>query len=341
MATFDALSQGYSTRRNVPCADTTTALRVTQSKAFLVKQGLANLESGGTMSSYARPAASVFNHVASSDGSTVSTVTDLWTSTFNAAKLVMAAPGAAHSWWCGQNATHQVLIDLDSASAANGRIALTPIAHPFNTGSATVSAAPTSAGWEWNCMAHNEGAVAGALFSDTTISLTHNMHFVAGDDGQFYFMFNRVGSAQGFSEFFWFGKATDAASATSFWFNSIALGTSTRGQPSIANVSAAASVYGRNTVGTLIGSGGLGPSPAYGGALIPASLGTDIRSGKYMAWKPEIIVPAPVFETLGTVSDFYFVSLAPIYSPIPSVAATQRLVAGDCVIPWTDGAPTP
>ena len=62
----------------------------------------------------------LWTHVASCDSVSVSALTDLWLSTFDDTKLVLANAGTAHSWIVIQNATLglQMLLDLSGGGDA-------------------------------------------------------------------------------------------------------------------------------------------------------------------------------------------------------------------------------
>jgi len=342
MASFNALSQAYSTRRDVSCPTTASIVGINQSYAFLLKQALINAEAGGTMSSSARVAGTIRTVRNSCDGVTAGAINDgvdRWTTTFDAAKLVGAADGIAHSWIVLEDATHQFCISLRSSSTGIARIAVTPKTTPFSAG--TLTSDPTSSA-EW-CIGSSHGSGVGGTWTwvvDATLGGVNRVNFVSGADGQWYYFASRGGTGVA-TMFCAHVKAVDPETGTVHWLalNSTTSAGSARGSPSSIMVNSTNGVDGRATNGALFAGGGLGPYPAYGGGPHISTYGADARTSKWNIYPMEMQLFAPLNEFLGELLDLYAIAAAPVGSPNPSNAARERIVLGEFVIPFSGAAP--
>lgn len=342
MASFNALSQPYSTRRDILLASVATGADISRSLMFLLKQSLLDAETGGTMSASPRVAGTIRTVRNSCDGVTAGAINDgvdRWTTTFDASKLVAAADGVAHSWMVVEDATHQFCLSLRATGSTPIRLAVTPKTTPFSAG--TLTSDPTSAA-EWVLGSNRQSGLAASWswIADTTTGGTNRANFVSGADGQWYFFMARGGTGTA-NTFVAHLKAVDAATGTVTWVGlTSCTGTGVaRGSPRQAMLTSSDAFDCRLPNGSLISTGGLGPLPAYSGTTHITAYGADARTSAWSVYPLEAQALTPMNVFLGELLDLYAITAAPVGSPNPSNAACERIVLGDFVIPFSGAAP--
>lgn len=197
-----ALSQNYHTRRDIPLPDNTNQLALMRSTMWLLKAALKGEVSTGTTGTNTRPANTLWTHVASSDGSTTSSGTDLWGATYTASALNWNNDGAAHSWIHLRNTllARDLILALPSATTTNFLAAMVPTSFGFTGG--TTLTRPINSTFEVN--AGYTSSSAGNWFTwqaNVTGGTTNYVHFTVGDDGSFYFTTTRLAGGCGNSFF--------------------------------------------------------------------------------------------------------------------------------------------
>lgn len=334
------LSKTYHAHANVPFPDTSTTALIGKSFFWALKALLTNAAGLGGTQSGTRPAGSIWTHVASCDSVSVSTSADLWPDAFDASKLVPNTSGNAHSWWKGTNGTHDIVIDMNSATAGTGRIAMA-LAGAFSAG--TTTAGPTAAAdWCAGTTTNNSTSVSISLFGDTSSTgSAYRAHLVTNSsDFSFQFHTSRVGTGI-FNSFLSLQKTTGANDSYNNFFLSHSSNTG-RGTPLLNG--------GIGTAGTCIGrtfsnsgvktTGGLTYVQA-GGTTVASSYGTDAVTGDYWADPIEIRdLTANAVAKRGTLADWYFIGTPAVGSSVPSAAAQERVVVGDLLVPFPSVVPT-
>jgi len=335
-----ALSKTYHAHANVPFPDTSTAALIGKSFFWALKALLTNATGLGGTQSGTRPAGSIWTHVASCDSVSVSTGTDLWPDAFDATKLVPNASGSAHSWWKGTNGTHDIVIDMNSATAGSGRIAMAP-AGAFSAGSTT--AGPTaSTDWYAGTATNNSASTAVTLFGDTAATgSAMRAHLVTNStDFSFQFHTSRVGTGI-FNSFLSLQKTAGANDS----YNNFLLnhnGKTGRGAPLLnGGIGVAANCSGRTHSNTAVKSAGGLVYLQSGGTTMASTYGTDAVTGDYWADPIEVRdLTTSYIAKRGTVSDWYFVGTPAVGSSVPSAAAQERVVVGDLLVPFPSVVPT-
>ncbi len=334
-----ALSKTYHAHANLAFADTSTAANIAKSYFWALKALLNNATGLGGTQSGTRSAQSVWAHVASCDGVSVSTVTDLWTDTFNASKLVTAASGAAHSWWKGTNGTHDIVIDLNSATAGTARIALAPTGD-FSAGSTT---AGPIASTDFICgtTTNNSASTTVVLFNDTAVTGTdRRAHLITNSsDFSFQFMVSRAG--QGIFHSFVALQKTTGANDTNNNFFVFNAANSGRGAPNFTNTVGVTATVGRvHSGGAVKTAGGLTGSSS-GGVQVAGAYGTDAVTGNYWADPVEVRdLTTNYVAKRGFLADWYAVGTPAVGSSVPSAAAQERVVIGDFLLPFPGVVPS-
>lgn len=333
-----ALSKTYHAHANLAFADTSTTALIGKSFFWALKALLNNAAGLGGTQSGTRSAQSVWAHVASCDGTSVSTVTDLWTNTFDASKLVPNGSGSAHSWWKGTNGTHDIVIDMNSATAGTGRIALAPTGL-FSAGSTTLGPI-ASTDFVSGSTTNNSTSVAVAYLTDTAATGSNmRAHLVTNaSDFSFQFHTSRVGQ-NCFNAFVSLQKTTGANdSYNNFFFNERV--SSGRGSPSIA-IAGTSACIGRTCGNASVKSTGGMAYLQSAGTTMAGVYGTDALTGDYWADPCEIRdLTTGYIAKRGFVADWYAVGSAAVGSSVPSAAAQERIVCGDFVMPFPSVVPS-
>lgn len=196
-----ALTKTYYTDSNVAFADTSTTVLLYKSWLFMLKSLLIGNQTGTNGTSGAAPGGALWTVESSCDSSTANLVgTDLWTSTYNAAKIVRAAAGTAHSWIVLKSpvALGPYYMCIDYASAADTTFTLTFSKAAFSTGGTTLNR-PTSTG-EWG----NTALVLG----DATTGTTYRACCTRDANGGFY-LYTARNAAGFFNSFFCMAPMTE------------------------------------------------------------------------------------------------------------------------------------
>lgn len=327
-----ALSKTYHAHANVPLADTSTLALAYKSAFWALKALLTNQSGINGEQSSTRSVQSVWAHAASCDGVSVSTVTDLWGTTFDASKLVAAASGVAHSWWRGTNGTHDILIDLNSATDGTGRIGACA-AGSFSAGSTT--AGPTaSADWYAGTTTNNSSSANAVIFTDSGLLGNKGYaHLVTNSsDHSFQFHLSRAGAGI-FSTFLAFQLTSSAADSYNR-FLVLHNSASGRGAPTMAGAGTAAQTTGRvRNNATAKTAGGL-TSFVGGGTALAGTYARDSLTGEH--WIDPVTIrdlTASHVAKRGTMADWYTVGNAPVGCQMDGTAQ-ERLVIGDFLLPF-------
>lgn len=324
-----ALTRPWTSRRNRPDASTASALLIAQSRLFALKEHLKDTATGGTTSG-TRNAASVWVTKGSCDGTTVNTSgTDLITS-----HTTWLWAAGAHSWWWAENAAvgYQIVIDTAGAASASVCIAFAPISTPFTGGNTTTRPTSTQE-FLWGTGSTGAGTVA-AWLSDVVTGGSNYTHFVTADDGQFWFLCSRAGTGI-FSTVIGFQKPSGATDARAVYAIGNTL-SSSRGAMSRAQIiDANTGAMSRSPNGVSTHTGGVGSFGYAGGSNYLGTGTTDANSGKYLsgpvdAWS----IAGGQNAWRGRFVDLIAVGARPIGDGFPSVAAQERVVVGDFLLPF-------
>ncbi len=337
------LSRTYCTRRNIPLLDTSTQANITKSWSYALVLSMLGTELTGTLSG-ARHANSLWTHLRSSDGSSVSTnpAVNLWT---GLSALVGNSTGNPHSWIVMENITsgYHCCIDLNSTLTGGFlRIVHTKIASPFSTG--TTSSAPISAN-EWTTGVVSGGLSAGFAAVPTSVTGGSMMfHYSASQDGEFFTLMNRIG-AFAFDTFFCFQKTEnnnvgDTCNAFTA-INSTASTPGTRGSPVAACITSPG-MAGRSWNDTSVMSTGGCVSPFYGSTNWVTTVTKDGPTNEYPAFRLELGNISPVPALRGNFRDWYpiGIEISRIGQNFPTVAGSTHVVAGEFLIPFVGGSPS-
>lgn len=339
------LTRTYCTRRNIPALDTTTLPNLSKSWALALMRSMINTEATGTLSG-ARHANSVWNHLRSSNGVSVSVDpgVNLWT---GLAALVGNTNGNAHSWIVLENATtgHHMCIDLNTTLTTGFfRIVLTKSTSPFSTG--TITTAPISAN-EWTAGVVTGGLAAGYSYvvQPAAFGGVFMLHYSASEDGEFFFMMNRIG-AFAFDSFFLLQKTTDNhVSDTCNLFTACQAVASTpgsRGAPTIATLGNSPSMSGRTFSDTAPMSTGGVVTPTFGGTSWITSAFKDYARNEYPAFRMDLGNTALVPALRGYFRDVYSIGIeiSRIGQNFPTVSGSTHCVVGEFLVPFVGGAPS-
>lgn len=338
MAALPALSKVWYSRCNRPIASSASALLIAQSNVFALKEHLKDTATGGTTGGGTRNAGSAWVTKGSSDSVSFNTSgTDLITAHTN---LVWANSGTAHSWWWGECAAagYQVVVACANTSSSAVCVAMAPISTPFTGGSLT--ARPTSTQeFLWGTSSTG-AATTVTMFTDLTLGGTNYTHFVAADDGQFWFLASRAGTGI-FSLCIGFTKPTGSTDTRSAFIvgNTLASGRGAMGRSVIFDSSLSA--VSRSPNGTVVvSSGGFSAVARAGGSDYLGAGSTDANSGKYLAFPTDAFCNlAGQYAWRGRVPDFAGVGTRPVGDCYPSTAAPERVVVGDVLLPCPGVAP--
>jgi len=327
-----ALSKTYHAHANVPLADTSTLALAYKAAFWALKALLTNQSGINGAQSGARSAQSVWTHAASCDGASVSTVTDLWGTAFDASKLVNNNSGSAHSWWRGTNGTHDILIDLNSSSNGVGRIGAAATGL-FSAGSTT--AGPTaSADWYAGSTSNNSSSVTAAIFGDSALLGAKGFaHLVTNSaDHSFQFHLSRAGAGI-FSTFLAFQLTSSAADSYNR-FLVLHNASSGRGAPTMAGAGTAAQTSGRVRNNTAMKTAGGLTSFVSAGTALAGTHARDALSGEH--WIDPVTVrdlTSSHVAKRGIMADWYTVGNAPVGCQMDGTVQ-ERLVIGDFLLPF-------
>lgn len=338
MSALPALTKTYSTRANVPFPDVTTTERVRQSQIFLLKAALMDQLATGTMNG-SRNANSVWTCDHSCDGTTAGTPADgvdRWGGTFTPANIVRAGVGGAHSWIVLRNVTSGLYLCIDCNDPnANLRIAVSKTS--FSGG--TTTSGPTATGEFLMGTTGTGASTVMAFISDSATGNINYAHMVAADDGRFFFLISRVGLGYFTCNIFLLPSDSARVADTNNWF---AIGNATnsgRGSPNYNNLASASGCVSRAPNGTAVVSTGGAQVAQFGGTYYSGAYGVDALTGDYLADPLFVRSIAPQVAHRGVLPDIQMLGTATIGASIPNAAAQARIVAGDCVIPFTGTPP--
>lgn len=349
MATLPALTKTYSTIRNMPFPSTADALAGFRSANWLLKEAMIGNTQGGTQGGTRNPN-SLWTVVSSSNGVTASN-TDLWGSTYDPSKIVLANNGTPHSWILLKNTTlgYQFLIDCNNTSNQNLRYAACPISNPFSSG--TPSSAPENTAYEIDARASNTSKAttvinvfAGYINQYISGAPALYMHYTTTEDGQFYAFISKAGSGV----FYGALALLKTINAHPSDINNVFLisddTTSNRGVWQNSGVINSYYTVCRYPSGAYMTNGGLGPNPVYAGYGYMADgaaqdRNVDTLTATYNVYQAEIqgMLPSPLYR--GIIPDLYITGGGLIGSCIPSPAACERTIVGSMIVPFIGGPP--
>lgn len=332
-----ALEEAYHTRGNIPVApNNTTAALIAQFALWSIKAALMDHHTAGATAG-ARNANSIFTCLGSSDGVTAGLDgNDRWGTTFNAAKIVRAGSGAAHSWFALRNVTNGYDICIDCIPATDGYIALTAVksSQGFVGGSTTVRPQAASNSEEFCCgTTVVNTSTSMQLFADLTTGANHYVHFVTNADGSRWWWGiskNSSGCING-GVAFWKGKNGRAADTRNQWWMRLGATASGRGAGQASAVTGSNACTRRgwaNAVPSVAGPRGF----TFGGNQLQAT-GSDVATGDYLTYPLEMVIASTPPLACGYLPDLLLVSGGNVASNIPSAAAQERTIFGDLVVP--------
>ena len=336
MAVLPALVRTYSVRANAPFDNNTSALAMSQSLLFNLKQSMTDLLATGTLGG-TRHANSVWTVLGSSDGTTAGLdAVDRWVTRAN---LIWAANGSPHSWILLQNTTlgYQVCIDCASASNASVGFAASETINPFSGG--TTLTRPTAAAEI--CMGTTATGPT-ALFTFITDQATLNFnytHYVTSNDGTFFYLTSRTGNTR-FTSFMALQKTIN--NRVSDTRNIFVLGSSlnsTRGSPNMGAHATVGGCIGRNPNGLANTAGGIQRTDMFAASIYSGTSGVDALTGNYLAFPCHVASLGTQISYRGELPDFYSVGTATVGGSVPTAAAQERIIAGDFIIPFPTVVP--
>jgi hypothetical protein len=179
-----ALSRTWYTDANITASDTSTALLSAKSVLWGLKALLKGEIGTNTHGLWT---------VVSSSDSVSTSATDLWTSAFDATKLVRAAPASNHSWILLQSPAGlgPIYMCLDFAGTSDVNCVNAAFSNVAFTGG-TISARPTSTS-EWIHI------INANWVENVTVPL--KIHRTTDADGNFFFLASKTGSGVFFNLF--------------------------------------------------------------------------------------------------------------------------------------------
>ncbi len=331
-----ALTKTYHTHGNVPLSSTSTLTLAYQSVWWALKALLTNQSGIGGEQSGTRSAGSIWTHVASCDGVSVSTVTDLWGSTFDASKLVSNASGSAHSWWKGTNGTHDILLDMNSSTVSTGRIGMAP-SGAFSAGSTTAGPIVASDWYAGNATSNSASATA-AYFADANMAGAKvYAHLVTNSsDHSFQFHVSRAGTGI-FSCLLSLQVTSGAADSYNRFF--LASNTASgRGAPGQSAVSGASGCTGRVRNNTAHKTAG-GLTAVTCAGLSVSSYTRDSLTGLYWAEPVEVRdLTLTHVAKRGVIADWLGIGAAAVGLQVDGAGAERRVI-GDFLMPFPGVTP--
>lgn len=321
-----ALSKTYYTRMNVPVADFSTSTNLMKSIVWALKAFMKGEISTGTVGSEGdAPSSSYWTVEASSDSVSANLAgSDLWTSTFNASKIVRAAAGVAHSWIVLKSpaALGPFYVCIDIAGAADTTaMSIFASKTAFSTGG-TITARPTSA-TEWTVMPN------GSTFFEA-VNQAYSVHYICDANGAFTFHTskNSAGIFSGLVAMLPLigTKPSEAHNLFGAWHHF----TSSRGAPTGTGIAWNGRTYNNGAVM----SGGMQAS-TFGGQAFAGSIGANAADGSKWDVLPVILgnVNASAAGIRGQVPDVGIVGTPAVGASDPSTSAQERFVAGDFLFP--------
>lgn len=338
MAALPAISKAYSVRANVPYQSNVSALAMSQSVIWSLKENMKNTLAGGTVGGTRDISNSVWGVKGSCAGGVAAL--DGVDRLVTPADVIWAADGVTHSYIILENTAVglQLLIDCVGASNTNVRIAATEIAVPFVLNASPIIHGPASAN-EFEAGNVAPSLTATFLYESDTVTGNLNWtHFVTTTSGMFFFLCSRTGLTR-FTTFIALQRTVGNHVADTR--NAFLIGHSAnsgRGAP-LASIVAntAAGCVGRSPNGTINNVGGI--RNATFGATAMADQGTDVVSGNFISLPCEV-GSMTLFAERGFLPDFYITSGGAVGGSVPSAAAQERVIAGDFIIPFPVVPPT-
>jgi len=328
----------WYTRGEVPYPDVSSAANINKSWLWLLKALLKFEVSTGTQGPEgARPGGSAWTCVGSSDGSTSNmSGTDLWTGTFNAAKLVQAANGTAHSWIVLQSPPGAgpiyLCIDLNSATTTTAGFIFSR--STFSGGSTTTR--PTASN-EWAPGINTApAATTNIVFTaDNTLASTFKAHFSCMSTGEFFFATARTTTAIFHSLLFCL-NAVDIKSGdvhpTWVGFHQAITGRGA-GQWTGA-LTLAAGITSRNWSNTGFSALGGGCSWVFGATALPGLMLADAIDSNFInlpIYLSHQTSPSQAWR--GRLPDVWVTGAPTVGGSYPSTGSPTQHIIGDLVVP--------
>jgi hypothetical protein len=349
-----ALSRPYHTRRDCLLPDRSTVLAIQRSIVWSLKAHLMDQLATGSTGPNSRDPASVWTCLGSSNGVAGGLDgVDRWGSSFNAANLVWASDGVAHSWIALQNTALgvQLVIDLQS-SATSILFAFVPISQPFSGGSGgTVSSRPSRIAFEvnWNYTSANVANWFSGWIADTTTGLNQRSQFLCAADGSFFFFVTRdglgfattcVGMTNPLNSVF-FPKRTLDTNAVSFFGQPVGSVTTPGAFVASSWANATASCRRLPALGLMTAGG---PSLVrFGGSDFANSAApADPYSLDYTAMPIGMHALVPQALPYGVIPDFYWLAnrtLIPTGTVNDPGGVISHVAIGDVWVPWNGPIP--
>ncbi len=316
-----ALDRTWYTRAEIltgSYGNNSTAALLAKSIVFGLKALLKQELAGGTVGTGGAPPGSMaWAHKASSDGlGNVSTVTDLWTATFDQTKIVPGAGGTNHSWILLESPAAlgpaQFLIDFSATSSwylygAFGTL--------FTGGTAT--ARPTSSKEFTIC--------SNAAFAES-VTTDHRIGYSTCSDGSFYFLVNKVGAAL-FNMSLFVGSLDGVRAGDLSVYGHFNYHMSGRGAPICSSAP-----IGRDTVNGAAGNNLWNYTNSFAN-----SVPLNYFDTKVDLYQPLVMTyNNPNGGLRGKMPDMRFIAYG--CSPgrgLPTDVAMERVSAGEAAIPWS------
>ncbi len=328
MASLPVTSKTYSLRANAPFDSTSSRINLIRSMTFNLKQHMIDTLATGTLNG-SRHANSVWTVIGSSNSVAAALDTvDRWAAIAN---LVFASGGTAHSWIVIQNTTlgYQVCIDClgDPTLSQSIGFHATKIATPFTGGTTLVRPTSTT---EFSMQNGSYGFVG-----DIVTGGSNYTHYVTADDGQFFFSSSRSGTGM-WTSFAAMQKTHSAPAGDTNNVFLISQSSQVTGRGSPFSTGAFLNnqgCCGRNSHGTSNTTGGLSTLQLISSTYYTG--GVDALTSDYLAFPMSVMSLGSETGYRGRISDMYHIgTVVPIGDSVPSIAAQERIIMGDYIVPF-------
>lgn len=330
MSALPSLLKSYQMRGNAPFPANTSQEDVRRSQWWMLVHMLLDVVATGSTSG-TRHANSVWSCYYSCDSVTAGTAGDgvnRWTTYAN---VIGAASGAAHAWMVLYNANFGLYMLVSRNSTTTGIRMEVSFTAPTG-GSTTVDPTMTNS-WAFGATSSGVSTTWSGVSDDAAGNFNY-AHLITTDDGRFFFLVSRTGSGF-FSSFCALLPAVNGrVGDTNNLFTMASALNSSRGAPTHSNLTANNGCVCRtpNNAG-IVTTGGV-QSINFGGSAYAGNYGIDSVSGDFMSYPLFVMSLASQVAYRGQVPDLYFIGTATVGASVPTVAAQERVIAGDVIVPF-------
>jgi hypothetical protein len=331
-----ALIETWWTRGEVPFPDSSTLQRTQQSWLWLMKEGLLNTLTGGTVAG-TRAGASVWVVQGSSNGTTAALDgVDRWGSTFTPANLVRAPTGTAHSWIVLSCSATGVWLCIDYNGSAEGNFSISCARSAFTGGSITTKPTATNE----TSVGTTVGTPITSFSSESVFGVTYRFGLSVNSLGEFHTTSYRVG-AGAFSTYGTLGNLRNQRAGDT-WPTYISF---TWIAPSGRGAGDAPTVFGSSVCGlrtrdslARVSFGGILTAYTFGGATFVNSTNPDALDGSRWSSLPLFAYSydsVPNTGYRGDVQDLWITTTGVnVGGKFPFTGAQTMVQLNNLLIPW-------